>query len=290
VLRRIALPASGLYPIAVLSLIVSAYGLAVLLHGSGFLATYVAAVVLGNSGLPHRPTTRSFTEGLAWLAQIGLFVLLGLLADPSRLGREVGPALVVGGVLLLVARPLSVAVSNLPFALRRKGLNIREQVFVSWAGLRGAVPIVMTTVPRDPLLFDLTFVLVVVFTLVQAPTLPWFARRTEVVDEGGATELDIESSPLSTLDVDVLEIDVSPGSLLHGVELFELRLPEGAAVTLLVRDGHAMVPTSTTPLRAGDRLLVVVTARARELTERRLRAVSRSGRLAGWRGDQGAPR
>ena len=289
-LRRIGLPAGGLYPVAVLSLVVAAYGLAATLHGSGFLATYLAAVVLGNSGLPHRPTTRSFVEGLAWLAQIGLFVLLGLLADPSRLPREIGPAVVVGAVLLLVARPVSVLVSNLPFSLRRKGLTAREQVFVSWAGLRGAVPIVMTTVPRDRLLFDLTFVLVVVFTLVQAPTLPWFARRTAVVDPSAARELDIESSPLSTLDVDVLEVDVTPGSLLHGVELFELRLPQGAAVTLLVRGGSATVPTMTTPLRTGDRLLVVVTAAAREQTERRLRAVSRSGRLAGWRGDRGVPR
>jgi cell volume regulation protein A len=174
--------------------------------------------------------------------------------------------------------------------LRRRGLSWPEQVFASWAGLRGAVPIVMTTVPGDRLLFDLTFVLVVVFTLVQAPTLPWVARRTGVVTSGEATEIDIESSPLATLDADVLEVDIPAGSHLHGIELFELRLPAGAAVTLLVRDGKASVPASTTPLRTGDRLLIVTTARSRELTERRLRAVSRSGRLASWRGDRGAAR
>ena len=111
-------------------------------HASGFLAAYLAAVVLANSGLPHRSATRSFAEGLGWLAQIGLFVLLGLLVDPSDLAAELVPAIVIGLVLLLVARPLSVVVSLAGFRV-----PWREQVFVSWAGLRGAVPIVLATFP-----------------------------------------------------------------------------------------------------------------------------------------------
>ncbi len=109
-LRRIALPASGLYPIAILALIVASYGAATLAHASGFLAVYVSALVLGNARLPHGPAIRGFAEGVAWLAQIGLFVMLGLLASPVRLPAQIIPALVVGGVLALLARPAAVLV------------------------------------------------------------------------------------------------------------------------------------------------------------------------------------
>ena len=114
-LKRLALPASGLYPVAVLALIVAAFGAASLAHASGFLAVYVAALVLGNARLPHRPATRGFAEGIAWLAQIGLFVMLGLLASPARLPAVVLPALIVGFVLLALARPAAVIISTLPW-------------------------------------------------------------------------------------------------------------------------------------------------------------------------------
>ncbi|HXL16939.1 MAG TPA: potassium/proton antiporter, partial [Streptosporangiaceae bacterium] len=139
-LKRLALPASGLYPIAVLALIVAAFGAASLAHASGFLAVYVAALVLGNARLPHRPATRGFAEGIAWLAQIGLFVMLGLLASPARLPGAALPAVVAGSALLLIARPASVIVSTLPLRV-----PWRQQAFLSWAGLRGAVPIVLAT-------------------------------------------------------------------------------------------------------------------------------------------------
>ena len=141
-LRRVALPASGLYPIAVLALIIASYGAASLAHASGFLAVYVAALVLGNARLPHGPATRGFAEGVAWLAQIGLFVMLGLLASPVRLPAAVLPALLVGSVLVLVARPIAVIISTLPLRV-----PWRQQAFLSWAGLRGAVPIVLATIP-----------------------------------------------------------------------------------------------------------------------------------------------
>ncbi len=177
-LRSVALPSSGLYPIAVLAFCALAYGAADVLHTSGFLAVYLAALVLGNADLPHRPTVRGFAEGLGWIAQIGLFVLLGLLVSPSDLLEQVVPALVIGTVLLLLARPLSVLAS-----VSWLGYSWRDQAFLSWAGLRGAVPIVLATVPVQlgvpgtEGLFELVFVLVVVFTLVQAPTLPRVARR-----------------------------------------------------------------------------------------------------------------
>ncbi|MGH3391950.1 MAG: potassium/proton antiporter, partial [Actinomadura sp.] len=287
-LRRVALPASGLYPIAVLSLALGSYGAATLLHASGFLACYVCAVVLGNARLPHRPATRGFAEGLAWLAQIGLFVMLGLLASPSDLPAQILPALVIGSVLVLIARPLSVLVST-----SWLGINLRENVFLSWAGLRGAVPIVLATVPMTDgvpgadRLFALVFVIVVVFTLLQGPTLPPVARLCRLTVEGETKDLDVEAAPLEELGADLLEIRIPPGSELDGVEIFELRLPPEALITLIVRDGRSFVPGPTTRLHTGDVLLVVATARARRAAERRLRAVSRRGKLAGWFGETG---
>jgi potassium/hydrogen antiporter len=287
-LRRVALPASGLYPIAVMSLAVGSYGAAALLHASGFLAVYVAALVLGNARLPHRPATRGFAEGIAWLAQIGLFVMLGLLAVPSQLPGQIVPALAIGSVLLLVARPLSVALSTLGL-----GVSWSERAFMSWAGLRGAVPIVLATIPivEDAAgaerLFALVFNIVVVFTLLQGPTLPPVARWLRLTLVGEARDLYVEAAPLEELKAELLEVRIPADSLLNGVEIFELRLPAKASITLIVRNGRSFVPEPTTELRAGDALLVVTAAEARRAAERRLRAVSRRGKLAGWFGETG---
>ena len=287
-LRRVALPASGLYPIAVMSLAIVAYGAAALAHASGFLAVYVAALVLGNSRLPHGPATRGFAEGIGWLAQIGVFVLLGLLASPGELPGQILPALALGTVLLLVARPVSVLLSTLGFRL-----TLGEKMFASWAGLRGAVPIVLATipiveqVPGASAMFAIVFNIVVLFTALQGPTLPLVARLCRLRGDQEARELDVEAAPLEQLHADLLEVRVPPDSRLNGVEIFELRLPQGASVTLVVRDGTSFVPEPTTALQAGDTLLVVATDKVRETAERRLRAVSRRGKLAGWFGETG---
>jgi cell volume regulation protein A len=287
-LRRAALPAAGLYPIAAVALTVLAYGAGAVVHASGFLAVYVAGVVLGNARLPHRAAILGFADGLAWLAQIGLFVLLGLLASPGRLDRAVLPALVVGAALILLARPLSVLVSATPF-----GVSLREQAFLSWAGLRGAVPIVLATIPLSEKvpgatgLFDTVFVLVVVFTLIQITTLGPVARRLRVTAPAEATELLVETAPLEQMRADLLQLEVPPHSRLVGVHIDELRLPVGAAVTLVLRDGTGFVPRPDTRLRPYDSLLIVATADVRDEAERRLRAVSRRGRLARWFNEDG---
>jgi cell volume regulation protein A len=282
-LRRLRLPSSALSSLAVLALCIAAYGAGATLHGSGFLAVYVAGLVLGNAEVPHRLVVRGFAEAVGWLAQIGLFVLLGLLASPSRLVHQIGPALLLGAVLLLVARPLSVVVSMTAFRF-----GWRQQAFLSWAGLRGAVPVVLATVPvttgvpGTEWLFDLVFVLVVVFTLVQGPTLPLVARWLRVANDVDARELDVESAPLVELGAEVVQVKVGHDSRLHGLEVFELRLPPGANITLVVRDGEGFVPGPRTMLRRDDQLLVVTTTAARREALRRLRAVSLEGRLALW--------
>ena len=282
-LRRIALPAAGPFPLAVVAVVALAYGLAVLGGGSGFIAVYVCALVLGNARLPHGGATRGFATSLGWLAQIGLFVLLGLLATPSRLPDVLLPALAVVAALVLVGRPVSVVLSTVWFRV-----PWRDQVFLSWAGLRGAVPIVLATIPTlagvpgAERIFDVTFVVVVVSVLLQAPTLPWVARRLGLADEVVPEDLEVESAPLGRSGADLVEIAVHDRSRLHGVSIQELRLPQPAHVALVLRDDGAMVPSPTTTLRHGDDMLVVVTPAVREQVEQRLRAVSEGGRLAQW--------
>jgi cell volume regulation protein A len=287
-LRRVALPASGLYPIAVMAIAVSAYALGATAHGSGFLAVYLASMILGNARLPHAPANRGFAEGLGWIAQIGMFVLLGLLVTPHELGEDFWPAVMVGLVLTAVARPLSVLVSLAPFRI-----PWTEQVLMSWAGLRGAVPIILATIPvvteieGSRRIFNIVFVLVVVYTLVQGPTLPWLAKALRLGSSSDAADLGIESAPLERLRGHLLSVAIPGRSKMHGVEVGELRLPQGAAVTLVVRNGRSFVPQPSTLLQRGDELLVVATDPVRDDTEERLRAVGQSGKLASWLGGSG---
>lgn len=282
-LRRVALPTSGLYPMAVLAVVGGSYALADLAHTSGFLAVYVTAVVLGNIRLPHRVTTQSFAEGMAHLAQVGLFVLLGLYASPGQLIPAILPGIGLGLFLLLVARPLSVLVST-----ASSDLSLREKTFVSWAGLRGAVPIVLATVPLTEhrptasLLVAVVFVVVVFNTLVQGISLMTVGRALDVLDTSSATDVDIEGAPLDELNAQVLLVRVPDGSKLAGVTIAALRLPPGAKLVLVQRAGELLELRSTLPLRVGDGLLVVTPQSQWAATERRLRAVGRAGALADW--------
>ncbi len=284
-LRRVALPASGLYPLCVMTFAVLGYAVPAALHASGFVGVYVAAVILGNSDLPHRVATKSFAEGLAWLAQIGLFVMLGLLSSPGRLGPSVVTAIVAGLVLTFIARPISVLAATAPFRLRWG-----ERAFLSWAGLRGAIPVVLATIPLSEdvpgatRLFDIVFVFVLVFTLLQAPPLPWLADRFGVAERQEPRDVEMEVAPLERLGADLVQVRVTSQSRMHGVEIRELRLPPGASVSLIVRGNSSLVPSPSTTLKHGDELLVVTPRSLREKTEERLRAVSRRGRLATWLG------
>lgn len=288
VLRRSALPASGLYPLVVMTLTVLAYSSGAVVHASGFAAVYVSALVLGNSDLPHRAATRSFAEGLAWVAQIGLFVMLGLLASPSEMPGAFVAAIVAGLGLTFVARPIAVFVSTLPFRLPRP-----EWAFLSWAGLRGAIPVVLATiplaegVPGADWLFAVVFIVAVVFTMVQAPTLPPVARFLGVAGDVETRDAEVESAPLERIEADLIEVRIPDGSRLHGVEVGELRLPPGVSVALIVRNDQTSVPGPSTELRHGDELLIVAPRDVRDATVRRLRAVGRGGRLAGWFGERG---
>lgn len=286
VMRRIKLSSSGLSAIAVLAWCVAAYGLGVLEHVSGFAAVYVCAVLLGNANLPHRYTVRSFVEGVGWMAQIGLFVMLGLLATPARLTWSTMSEGVLAGLFLtFVARPMAVLSCASWFKI-----PMREQAFLSWAGLRGAVPIILATIPmaermsRADKLFDVVLVFVVVFTCIQGPTLPWVGRKLGLVDPAGATDVDIEAAPLDRLHADLLQIRIPVGSHLAGVTVRELRLPNNTVVSLVIRETVPFAPHAASVLREGDELMVVTPNSARSATEARFTEIGRGGRLARWRG------
>lgn len=293
---RLALPAAGLYPVAVVALFMGTYGLAVVLHTSGFAAVYVLALVMAASPLPHRRSVVGFVEGLAWAVQIGLFIMLGLLVVPDRLDDALPVALLTGALLLLLARPLSVVVCLAPFlrqgwaarVTRTRPMPWQWSAFTSWAGLRGAVPIVFATIPlgaipgEGALVFDVTFLLVIALTLLQSPTMPALARRLGLVRAEGTGELSVEAAPLDTVRATLLDLDVPAGSRLVGTYLHELPLPRGAVVSLVVRGGQSVAPDRSTRIRVGDRILIVTTESARASVEQALRSVSRSGRLADW--------
>ncbi|MET0694659.1 MAG: potassium/proton antiporter [Propionibacteriaceae bacterium] len=291
ILRRVALPSSGLYPLAAVVWTVFAYAVGGQVHTSGFAAVYVCALMLGNAQLPHRGATRSFVEGIGWIAQIGLFIMLGLLATPKEITLyEVLIGLAVGFFVTFIARPISVYLCTVWFRI-----GFREQVFLSWAGLRGAIPIILATIPLSddiegaPFLFDVVLVFVIVFTTLQAPTLPFVARRLGLIDDEAARDVEVEAAPLDRISADMLQVRITPGSRLAGVEVGELRLPKDTVVSLVIRDSRPFTPPPRERIKVGDELLIVTPTAQRQVTEERLRALSRGGRLAGWR-DRGRRR
>ena len=283
-MRRAALPSSGLYPLAVSPS--ASWGTAEPRSptppGSPRSTSppWCSATASCRTGR----AIRSFAEGVAWLAQIGLFVMLGLLLSPDEITVDtVFLAVGAGLILTFVARPVSVLVSAVV-----SPLPWRELSFLSWAGLRGAVPIVLTTIPLaggvedSRRLFGTVFVMVVIYTLLTGPTLPLVAKVLKVARRSEPRGLEVEVAPLERVAADLLQVTISPVSKMHGVEVGELRLPVGASVSLVIRAGQILVPERRTVLRHGDDLLVVTPRKLREQTEERLRQVSSSGRLAQW--------
>jgi cell volume regulation protein A len=257
----------GAVPGAGLGVAGLAYGGGALLGTSGFLAAYVAGVVVGAGAPRWRRAVRTFHEGLASTAQIALFLLLGLLVFPARLPSVALAALAVAAILVFVARPLAVAVV-LPWF----GFSRREVVFASWAGLRGAVPIVLATFPLTvghpdgQLIFNVTFFVVLVSVAVQGLTVSPLARRLGLRADGESWGGLAEVIPLDAVGIDVVEISVPTGSPVVGRLLREVPLPLGARVAAIVRSGEVMVPDGDSRLAESD-FLVVFGRRRGELAE-----------------------
>lgn len=262
--NRIELGATGLYPVLVSAGCLLIYGVAVRLDGSGFLAVYLAGVVVGNRRLIFQQGIRRFHDAIAWLAQILMFVTLGLLCFPSRLLDVSGKAILICLVLFLVARPLAVLVSTLPF-----GFNRRELAFMSWVGLKGAVPITLATFPlmfatpeislQAPLLFDVVFFIVVVSAVLQgtslAPAARWLGLECPRAPEPPVT---LEISSLRHVDGKVVDYTVTEDSSAAGRLVKELALPGGVVIAMITRGDKVIPPQGITRIHARDHVILVL--------------------------------
>lgn len=277
-LRRVSLGSEGLYPVLVAALGGLAYGATVAVGASGFLAVYVTGLLVGAYVPRHRRLILGAHEALANAGEIGLFLLLGLLVFPSQL-LDVAPiALLVALILTLVARPVAVWLCTLG-----QGFSWRERTLVSWAGLRGAVPIVLATFPFTSgvddagTVFNIVFFVVLVSVLVQGAALEPLVRRLDLEADHPAWFPVAQARPLEDLDVDLVEVRVTADLHVAGRPLSEVPLPPAMIVTTLIRDGEVVVPGGSTRLQGGDRLLVSV-ARSNRATDA----------LTAWaRGEQG---
>jgi len=259
VLNRLRLEFEGLYPVVTLALVGLIYGAAALAGGSGFLAVYVAGVVLGNSHVVHRRSLGRFHDAIAWLAQITMFLVLGLLVAPSDVVSVALPALAVAAALIVVARPLAVAVSLLPL---RTG--VAETTMVGWVGLRGAVPIILATFPLQAglenadVLFNVVFFVVLVSVLVQGTSIPQVARWLGVTGpQPPRPTYPIESVAHPHDGAALHEVVVPAGSAAERCRVFELGLPADVLIVLIDRDGDVIVPRGETEVLVGDRLMVL---------------------------------
>ncbi len=273
-LRRLRLASAGLYPVVSIASAALAYGAADTLHGSGFLAVYLAGLAVGSVSSPAQRTIATFHDGLAWVAQLGLFLVLGLLVFPSQLGSVALKGTVLALVVAVVARPLAVYLAT-AFA----GFSLAERTVLGWAGLRGAVPVVLATfpvidrVPHSTEFFNIVFFAVLVSTVVQGTSFEPLAHRLQVTtDEAALPTPLIEQETIRRLGAEVLEFIVAPEHAASGRRVRELELPRAALLNLIIRAGQAIPPRGSTRVEPGDRLHVLVRQEAavefRQLTRR----------------------
>jgi cell volume regulation protein A len=267
--RRLRLASAGLYPVATLGTAALGYGVAATLHGSGFLAVYLVGLTLAGAALPGRRTIEAFHDGLAWLAQVVLFVTLGLLAFPGRLDEVALEGTAIALVLVFIARPLAAGVAVMPF-----GFSAREKLIIGWAGLRGAVPVVLATfvvaadVPKGSVIFDIVFFAVVISTLLQGTTVEALARRLGLTTREPALPRPLaDSGTIRRLGAEVLEVPVQAGDEIAGLRVRDLELPREAVVNVIVRGDEAIPPRGATVVRAGDELHVLVRDAVRRQVE-----------------------
>jgi len=262
-INQLNLESDGLYPAITVTCVLLTYSVTAMLHGSGFLAVYVAGVVVGNGDLIHKRGLIRFHDGLAWLVQIGMFLTLGLLVFPSRLLPVAGVSLALSAFLIFVARPAGVFVSLL-FAKR----GMREKLLISWVGLRGAAPIILATfplvagMPKADLFFDIVFFIVITSVLLQGTLIPPVARwlRLESPEER-SRPFPLEFAPTTKSLSELVEIPIAEGSPAGGRRVVDLGLPKSALIVLVGRGEDFIAPRGSTVVEGGDQLLVLAEKR-----------------------------
>ncbi|HQX04513.1 MAG TPA: potassium/proton antiporter [Flavobacterium sp.] len=259
IINKIMLDFEGLYPVLVISLMFITFSATDFIGGNGFLAIYLCAVFLGNQDLIHKKTILKMFDGLAWLMQIVLFLTLGLLVFPSHIIPVIGIGLLISAFMILVARPIGVFLSLLPF-----NLKTRKKVYISWVGLRGAVPIVFATYPllagieKAEMIFNIVFLITLTSILIQGTTLSVFAKWLHVllpekVKLKGPLEIFFDENPKS----EIKEIFLKETDYAVGKKIVNLGFPKNALITMIKRDDKYITPKGTTVLEGGDVLIVL---------------------------------
>ncbi len=273
-LQKTTLASAGLYPVASLAIAALAFGAADVLHGSGFLAVYLVGLALGSARIPAKRTITTFHTGIGWLAQVVMFLVLGLLVFPSKIMDVVVEGTVLALVLVLVARPVGVFASTPGF-----GFGVAERVVLGWAGLRGAVPVVLATfaviadVPGAETYFNIVFFAVLLSTLVQGSSFEHLAHRLGVTTTEAALPASLlDVGAVRRLGAEVVEFPVGAGDAIAGRRVRESGLPRDALLNIIIRGEQAILPRGATRVEAGDRLHLLVRQEAsielRELLER----------------------
>ena len=258
IINRLSLEFEGLYPVLTLSLILLCYGGTASVGGNGFLAVYVAGLVLGKHDFIHKRSVMRFHDGLAWLMQIAMFLALGLLVFPSHLPPIIGLGLLASAFLVLVARPVSV-LATLAFS----GMKLNEKLMISWVGLRGAVPIVLATfpllagMPKSEIIFDLVFFIVLTSILLQGTSIPLLAKwlKLEAPLRTRVQPLELERSV--GVNSQLVDVEVPNGSSVAGKQIVGAGFPKGALIVLIGRNNEFIVPNGGTVIEPGDRLLML---------------------------------
>jgi cell volume regulation protein A len=290
-LRRLSLPSAGLYPVASLAAAAVAFGSADALHGSGFLAVYLAGLVIGSAPTPARRTITTFHDGTAWLAQLGLFLILGLLVFPAELGKIAVEGTAIALATAVIARPAAAFLATIG-----AGFTVGERILLGWAGLRGAVPVVLATfavtdgVSGAGLIFNVVFFVVLLSTVLQGTTIEPLSRLLGVAsDEAAIPAPLVEPTLLNRLGAETIQFPVRPSDAVVGHLVRELGLPRDALLNVIVRGRRAIPPRGSTVVEAGDDLHVLVRQEA-AVEFRDLLTRWRAGPLAAAERRRPAPR
>lgn len=247
----------GIYTIFALSIALLIYSLTSVIGGSGFLAIYIAGIILGNVGFVHKRTLISFFDGLSWLSHIAMFLTLGLLVFPSDLIPIIGIGSLLSTILIFIARPVSIFITLIPFKF-----DLKEKVFISWIGLRGAVPIILATFPliagitNSRLIFDLVFFIVLTSALAQGWSINFVAKLLNLAKPiPKKTVIPLELTSDIKNDTELVEIIVPYNSKINGKQIVDLNLPEESRIVLVIREDKNIIPSGATILKEGDVLL-----------------------------------
>ena len=259
IINKLNLDNKALYPIFMLAVVFFTFSVCDLFKGNGYLAVYISGMIIGNSKIANRKEISTFFDGLTWLFQIIMFILLGLLVNPREMFDVALVAILVAAFMILIGRPLSVAISLLPF----REITARSKLYISWVGLRGAVPIIFATYPvvadveGADQIFNIVFFITILSLTLQGTTLPFFARKLGLSAPLEKTGNDFGVELPDEIDTDLTDLTVTSAMLADGDTLKEVELPEGALVMIVKRGTEFLVPNGSLHLQVGDKLLLI---------------------------------